>query len=243
VRSWTSSPVDARRNVLLASLATEDFGAFAQQLEPVSLEYREVLYQPGEPLSHVYFPASGLVSIVAVSLSGASIEVGPVGRDGMVGLPVYLGAGSDPLQAFVQVPPCLALRIGAERFREAAEHLPSLERVMRLYVNWTYASMAQWILCARLHPVEERMARWLLMCHERVDQDRFPLTHEFLAQMLGVRRATVTFAAGALQRAGLATFRRGLVTIVDRRALEESACECYQVLAGEYARLFGRPLG
>jgi CRP-like cAMP-binding protein len=110
-----------------------------------------------------------------------------------------------------------------------------------LYVHWTYASMAQWILCARLHPVEERMARWLLMVHDRVAQDTFPLTHEFLAQMLGVRRATVTLAAGTLQRAGLANFRRGLVTILDRAGLESSACECYQLLATEYARLFRRP--
>jgi CRP-like cAMP-binding protein len=101
--------------------------------------------------------------------------------------------------------------------------------------------MAQCILCARLHPAEERMARWLLMCQERVNQNTFPLTHEFLAQLVGVRRATVTLAAGALQRAGLALFRRGLVTIPDPRALSEAACECYPVLTAEYTRLFGRP--
>ena len=241
MRTWTSSPIEPRRNVLLATLEPMDLESLADHLEPVSIDYREVLYRPNEPLSHVYFPVSGMVSIVAVSAAGASVEVGPVGSDGMVGLPVYLGAGSDPLQAFVQVPPCLALRLAAEHFRDAVERLPTLQRNMRLYVHWTYTSMAQWILCARLHPAEERMARWLLMCHERVNQNTFPLTHEFLAQMVGVRRATVTLAAGALQRAGLAIFRRGLVTIPDPRALEEAACECYGVLKAEYTRLFGRP--
>jgi CRP-like cAMP-binding protein len=243
VRIWTSSALDPMRNLLLASLGVEDLRTLARHLEPVSLEYREVLYHPGEALSHVYFPVSGLVSILAVSATGATVEVGPVGRDGMVGLPIYLGSGTDPLQASAQIPPCLALRIAADCFREATERIASLERIMRLYVQWTYASMAQWVLCARLHPIEERLARWLLMCHERVLQDTFPLTHEFLAQMLGVRRATVTLAAGSLERAGLVLFRRGLVTIADRPALEDAACECHRVLLAEYARLFGRAPG
>jgi CRP-like cAMP-binding protein len=243
VRAWTSSPVDPLRNCLLAMLTPDDLAQLSSSLDPVFLDYREVLYRPHETLSHVYFPVSGLISIVAASASGASVEVGPVGRDGMIGLPVYLGADSDPLQALVQVPPCLALRVEASRFRTATEQLPSLQATMRVYVHWSYASMAQWVLCARLHQVEERMARWLLQCHERVVQNTFPLTHEFLAQMLGVRRATVTLAAGALQRAGLVSFRRGLVSILDRDALAETACECYAVLAAEYGRLFGQALG
>ena len=242
MRPWTSVRPDPRGNLLLAALTESDRNALAADLEPVALDYREVIYHPHEPLSHVYFPLSGLISLVVTSRGGGTVEVGPVGRDGMLGLPVFLGAATDPLEAFAQIVPCLAFRIPSATFAEAAERLPSLQKVMRLYVQWTYFGMAQWVLCARLHPAEERMARWLLMCQDRVAQDSFPLTHEFLAQMLGVRRATVTLAAGTLHQSGLVAYRRGLVSILDRQAMEQATCECYPVSTDEYRRLFGRSL-
>jgi hypothetical protein len=158
----------------------------------------------------------------------------------MVGLPVYLGGGTDPLEAFVQVAPVETVRLRTPDFQALLSEHPDLRRVMGLYTQWTYFGMAQWVLCARLHPVEERMARWLLMCHDRLGQDAFPLTHEYLAEMLGVRRASVTIAAGVLRKGGLIEYHRGVVTILDRPRLEEAACECNRVTAEEYRRLFGR---
>lgn len=232
--------MDARRNHLLDSLDDADLQSVMACADQVTLGHRATLYEYEEPISHVYFPIAGLVSIVATSREGATVEVGPVGCDGMVGLPVYLGGDSDPLEAFVQVAPVESVRISSRDFKRLVEEVPALERTVRRYVQWSYYSMAQWVLCARLHPLEERMARWLLMCHDRLGADQFPLTHEYLAEMLGVRRAGVTVAAGTLRQAGLIEYRRGVVTIRDRQALESAACECNRVTAAEYHRLLGR---
>ena len=177
---------------------------------------------------------------MAISREGSTVEVGPVGCDGMVGLPVFLGGETDPLEAFVQVGPVEAVRLPTPAFLALVEDCPDFEQVMRRYVQWSHFGMAQWVLCARLHPVEERMARWLLMCHDRLGTDQFPLTHEYLADMLGVRRASVTIAAGVLRKGGLIEYHRGVVTILDRPRLEEAACECNRVTAEEYRRLMGR---
>ena len=158
----------------------------------------------------------------------------------MVGLPVFLGGETDQLQAFVQVGTVEAMRLPTPAFLELIGQQPDLEGVMSRYVQWSYFGMAQWVLCARLHPLEERMARWLLMCHDRLAIDQFPLTHEYIAQMLGVRRPSVTIAAGTLRQAGLIEYHRGIVSILDRPRLEEAACECNRVSAAEYRRLLGR---
>jgi CRP-like cAMP-binding protein len=230
----------ACRNHLLATLNPATLTAVAARGEHVRLTERTPVYEAGEPIPHVDFPLAGLVSIVATSRDGSTVEVGPVGCDGMVGLPVFLGGGTDPLEAFVQVGCVEAVRLATPAFLQLLQEQPDLEALMRRYVQWTYFGMAQWVLCARLHPVEERMGRWLLMCHDRLGVDQFPLTHEYLAEMLGVRRASVTIAAGTLRKAGLIEYHRGLITILDRPRLEDAACECNRVSAAEYRRLIGR---
>jgi CRP-like cAMP-binding protein len=230
----------AQRNHLLASLNREALTAVAARAEHVRLTERTPIYESGEPIVHVDFPLCGLISIVAISRDGSTVEVGPVGCDGMVGLPVFLGGGTDPLEGFVQVGSVETVRLPTPTFKELLTEYADLEGVMRRYVQWSYFGMAQWVLCARLHPVEERMARWLLMCQDRLGLEQFPLTHEYLAEMLGVRRASVTIAAGTLRKAGLIEYHRGIVTILDRARLEDAACECNRVSAGEYLRLIGR---
>jgi CRP-like cAMP-binding protein len=233
-------PVEPRRNLLLAALPADELAALASELEPVAFAQNQRLYEANQPLSDAFFVVRGMVSMVRTTGDGGTVEVGPVGRDGMVGLPVFLDASTDPLHAFAQVLPCEALRIRAEPFRSACDRLRSLREIMGRYTSWTYTGMAQWVACARLHEAHQRMARWLLMCHDRLEGHTLALTHDFLAQMLGVRRPTVTLAAGTLQKAGLIRYSRGVVTILDRAGLEDVACECHRVSRDEYRRLFGR---
>ena len=233
-------PVEPTRNLLLAALPSAELGQLAGALEQVTFSDNERLYEANHPLSHVFFVVRGMVSMVRTTGDGGTVEVGPVGRDGMVGLPVFLDARTDPLHAFAQVLPCEALRMPAGAFRAACEELPGLRSVISRYVSWTYTGMAQWVACARLHEAHERMARWLLMCHDRLEGHTLALTHDLLSQMLGVRRPTVTLAAGMLQKAVLIRYSRGVVTILDRAGLEEAACECHRVSRNEYRRLFGR---
>lgn len=233
-------PVEPRRNLLLAALPADELASLASELEPVAFAQNQRLYESNQPLSGVFFVVRGMVSMLRTTGDGGTVEVGPVGRDGMVGLPVFLDASTDPLHAVAQVLPCEALRIRADDFRAACDQLRGLREVMGRYTSWTYTGMAQWVACARLHEAHERMARWLLMCHDRLEGHTVALTHEFLAQMLGVRRPTVTLAAGMLQKADLIRYSRGVVTILDRAGLEDVACECHRVSREEYRRLFGR---
>jgi CRP-like cAMP-binding protein len=232
--------VDPTRNLLLEALPEMELAALTADFEPVSFVQNEPLYEADQPLTHAFFVLRGMVSMLRTTGDGATVEVGPVGRDGMVGLPLFLGAGTDPLSACAQILPCEALRMRADAFASACDELPGLRRVISRYTSWVYTGMAQWVACARLHEAPERMARWLLMCHDRLEGDTLALTHDFLAQMLGVRRPTVTLAAGMLQKAGLIRYSRGVVTILDRPRLEELSCECHRVSRQEYLRLFGR---
>lgn len=232
--------LDPLRNLLLAGLPPEEMALLNGSLEPVTFTQNEPLYRANQPLSHAFFIVRSMVSMVRTTGEGATVEVGPVGRDGMIGVPIFLDATTDPLDAFAQILPCEALRMPAEAFRRASEQLPALHSAMSRYTSWIYTGMAQWVACARLHELDERLGRWLLMCHDRLEGDTLALTHEFLAQMLGVRRPTVTLAAGMLQKAGLIRYSRGVVTILDRAGLEEVACECHRVSRNEYLRLFGR---
>jgi CRP-like cAMP-binding protein len=233
-------PLETTRNLLLAALPAPELEQLAAALQPIAFTQNEPLYQANQPLSHVFFVVRGMVSMVRTTGDGGTVEVGPVGRDGMVGLPVFLDAGTDPLNAFAQILPCEALSMPGDAFRTACDELRGLRSVISRYASWTCTGMAQWVACARLHEAHERMARWLLMCHDRLEGHTLALTHNFLAQMLGVRRPTVTLAAGMLQKAGLIYYSRGVVTILDRAGLEEVACECHRVSRNEYLRLFGR---
>jgi CRP-like cAMP-binding protein len=233
------APLDARDNRLLCCLPEDEREQLLTRATPTSLGLRQRVYEAGDSMTHVFFPVAGLLSVIATSRGGATVEVGPVGCDGMVGLPVFLGGDSDPLEAFCQIAPVDGLRMPATAFRDCLTRLPGLDRVIRLYAQWTYYAMAQWVLCARVHPVEERLARWLMMCHDRVGADRFPLTHEFLSEMLGTRRASVTIAAGVLRAARIVDYERGMVTVLDRHGLAEASCECWRVTNIEYRRLLG----
>lgn len=197
------------RNRLLASLPQSDFERLKPSLEPVDLTYRRSLYQANRKIPYVYFFETGVGSLVKTMKNGDASEVGTVGNEGIVGLPIVLGDTRSPSAVYVQVPG-EGLRMKAESFREAMESSQALKTSLLHYAHAFFNQVAQSAACANHHVLEQRCARWLLMTHERMDSDHFLLTHEFLAMMLGIRsRSGVTIAAGALQRAGLIRYRRG----------------------------------
>jgi CRP-like cAMP-binding protein len=195
------------------------------------------------PIEHAYFVQRGVVSLVAPVDQGErgwarTVEVGPIGNEGMVGLPLVLSTDREPVRAFVQVPDG-AWRISAATLRRALDDVIGLRPLLLRYVQTFLNQVGQGSACNRAHAVQERCARWLLMTHDRVGEDEFPLTQEFLAAMLGVRRAGVTVAAGMLQRAGFIKYVRGDITVVDRKGLESASCACYATIRDTYERLFG----
>ncbi len=223
----------------LAEASAEEYDALRRQLEPVASEREDLLFEPGAPIPAVYFPRTSVCSIVKIMADGRRVEVGTTGFEGMVGLPVFLGAASTPFQCFVQVPG-LGWRLAADAFRRAAAPGTALHGVVQPYAQYLFDQAAHSVACNRLHAVDRRCARWLLMTHDRVHRaERFPLTQEFLALMLGVRRASVSVAAEALQDAGLIRYRRGNITVLDRPGLEAAACECYHTDRADYRRLLG----
>jgi CRP-like cAMP-binding protein len=215
------------RNRLLAVVPPDEQAHLLPHLEEVTLESGRVLAEPNQTLSHAYFPDSCVISYVRRMKDGATAEVATVGDEGVVGLNLYFGARSSLSLTAVQVPGA-ARRIRASTFVELASELPGLERELRHFAHGHSTWLGQTAACNRLHPLDQRCARWLLQTHDRVaGADTFSLTHEFLANMLGVRRAGVTEAAGALQRSGLIAYARGRMRILDRVGLEAAACECY----------------
>jgi CRP-like cAMP-binding protein len=227
------------RNRLLAALPPGDLDWLRPRLESVDLAHRTILHAPGEPITAVHFPETGWVSMLATLESGDSAEVGLVGREGMVGLPLLLGTDRSPFEAMVQAE-ATALRLSADAFQTALEHSIALRTLLLRYTLAFTAQVSQTAACNGRHQIEQRLARWMLMAHDRSEGDSFPMTHEFLSMMLGVRRAGVTVAAGALQRAGLIRYERGRMTVTDRDGLEAGACDCYDQVRREYERLFGR---
>jgi len=226
-------------NLLLAALPPTSLARLRPHLELVPFAVKDSVYRPDEPIPYAVFPCSGVFSLLAVGdEEGELVEVATVGNEGFVSLPLFLGADRTPSMCFCQVPG-EALRIAAGAFREAATTDPAFGAVLNRYVLALFTQMAQASFCNRSHPIGQRCARWLLMTEDRVGRPEFGLTHEFLSQMLGVRRATVTEAVGPLQEAGLITYVRGVVRVVDRPGLEEVACECYRIIREEYRRLVG----
>jgi CRP-like cAMP-binding protein len=228
------------RNRLLAELPPEEDAQLRPHLERVSLGVKDVLYEPYQPIPSIYFPETGVLSIVAIMGDGKTSEVGLVGPEGMLGLPVFLGGETSPRRAFAQVPG-ESLRMTAAVFTAVLPRAGTLMRRLQRYTQALFTQVSQSAACNTLHETAPRCCRWLLMTHDRVGGDEFLLTHEFLAAMLGVRRASVSAVAAALQRAGLVRYRRGQVTIVNRPGLEAAACECYRIIATEYDRLLGPP--
>jgi CRP-like cAMP-binding protein len=230
--------VGPQLNRLLAHLKPEDMQRLAPDLERVKLAYKQSLYRAHEPIELVYFIETGVASLVNTMANGAASEVGTIGNEGMVGLPVLLGDSEAPTSVYMQVPGA-GLRMRASSFRRALEHSEALRAVLLRYAHVLFNQVAQSAACAHFHALEQRCCRWLLMTHDRMASDEFLLTHEFLAMMLGVRRAGVTQAAGTLQRAGLIQYRHGRIAILDREALEQRSCECYAVTKEEFDRLLG----
>ena len=230
------------RNHILAVLPPEELRALRPHLEPVPLERRMVAYDPLEPITHAYFVETGVISVLSIMRDRTAIETATIGCEGVIGLPLYLGVDAVAEQAFVQVPGN-GHRLPAATFRDLSHRLPTLSRTLDRYAVCVFTLAAQCSGCNRVHSMEQRLARWLLSSHDRVGVDQFPLTQEFMSQMLGVRRATVSEAASALQEDGLIRYSRGMLTIADRHGLEMAACDCYRIVRDEFDRLLGKPVG
>jgi len=233
-------PAGARGNRLieaLAVLAPSDAAWVATQIEPVELDIGQLIASAGEPFRHVYFPETAVFSIISRMADGSAVEVGTVGNEGMAGVGVLLGADASVNETVAQIPGT-AGRIESARFVDGVATRPELRRLLNRYTEAYLTQVAQTAACNRLHGIEARCARWLLMTHDRVGEaERFPLTQEYLAIMLGVRRGGVSLAAGTLRDAGLIQYSRGAIRVVDRAGLEKVACECYGIVRRHFDRL------
>lgn len=225
-----------RDNRILAGLLPVDLERLEAALEFVSVDFRQEISGPEDSMSHVFFPTSALVSILHPMEDGRSVEVGSVGRDGVVGVRALFGDPHSP-QRFVAQIPGEAYRLPFNLFAREARSPGTFHDLLLRYTGALLFQQSQWVACSILHTVEQRCCRWLVMVRDRTGRDQFPLTHEFLAQMLGVRRASVTEVARTLQKAGLIAYRRGEMTIADAPALEKAACECYRRVKAEFTRL------
>jgi CRP-like cAMP-binding protein len=233
----------APRNRLLAALPPDDLARLRPRLEAVELPFRKVLHAPGEPIEAVYFPETGYSSMLAYLEDGDAAEVGLVGNDGMVGLPVLLGADHDDIEAMVQSPGT-ALRMNAAAFRAELDRTPAFRTLLLRYALVHHGQVARTAACNGRHHIDQRLARWLLMAHDRTTgNDEFPMTHEFLSMMLGVRRAGISTTAGTLQKAGFIRYQRGCIEVTDRPGLESVACECYGIVRRAQDQLLGTPTG
>jgi CRP-like cAMP-binding protein len=224
-------------NRFLAALPPHDFSLLAPHLRTIALERGVMLHDVGEEIEHVYFPHTGMVSLVAVMQSGATVETATIGRGGVIGASAGLGARWTFGRAIVQLPGTAAW-LAASQFHAAANESQAIRQLVVRYNDLLLAQVQQSVACNALHALEARLCRWLLQTHDCVDGDAIPLTQEFLGQMLGVRRTTVTIAARLLQSAGLIRYRRGLIHIVDRAGLEDISCECYAVVRHNVDKVF-----
>ncbi|MGY1680294.1 Crp/Fnr family transcriptional regulator [Geodermatophilus sp. SYSU D01176] len=233
-------PRDPRRNLILGALPDDEYARLSPLLRPVDLQVREVLYEQGRPIEHVYLPLDCVLSVLSAVEGEAAVEVASVGYEGVSGLPVFLGSAVSPHDSLCQVAGT-AVRLSTADLRAFLTGDGALHDLLHRYTQAVMVQLSQNVACNRLHTTEERCARWLMQTRDRVGADEFELTQEFLAQMLGVRRGTVSLTAGVLQQAGVIRYTRGRITVVDAGALHDAACECYDVVQAEYARLSGAP--
>ncbi|HEX8127846.1 MAG TPA: Crp/Fnr family transcriptional regulator [Pyrinomonadaceae bacterium] len=232
-RRGTSPPTSNR---VLNSLPSKEYERLSAYLEPVEMSHNEVLYRPNEPLTHVYFPNHGTVSVVCSFEDGRSVEAGMVGNEGMFGVCVFLGSITAPLEAVVQLPGD-ALRMRSDILRAEFKRGEHLQDLLLRYTQAFIIQIAQTAACNRSHPIDGRLARWLLACQDRAQANELQLTHEFIAVMLGTRRAGISEAAARLQDEGVIRYRRGHVNILNRQKLEAQSCECYPIVKQEFDRL------
>jgi CRP-like cAMP-binding protein len=223
-------------NHILASLSAEEYERLRPHLEQVELHLGKIISQPNEPIEYAYFPQRGTISVTVLMEDGLQAEVGVAGNEGMFGLPIVLGTDSAPLQSMVQIPG-QALRLKADALRGEVKSCGQLQQTLLRYAQAFFIQTAITAACNRVHHLDGRLARWLLMCQDRAGVDDLQLTHEFIATMLGVRRAGVSVAANMLQAEGFINYTRGNIRILDRKGLEGFSCECYEVVKREFARL------
>ena len=234
-----TNPKDPRtkiENRLLRALPKKEYNRLAAHLEQVPLHFADVLYEPGDTIEYVYFPNAGIISLLSTVEDRSTLEIGVIGNEGMVGVSVLLGVKTSPNRAIVQGEGS-AMRMKAAALRKAMNGDGSLQRLLHLSTHALMTQISQSAACNRFHTVEARLARWLLMMHDRMGTDEFRLTQQFLSDMLGVRRVGVTNAATALQRDKLITYSRGNITILNRAGLEAAACKCYSLVKAEYDSL------
>jgi CRP-like cAMP-binding protein len=231
-------PVPALQNSLLESLPADDYALVAPSLLQIEVERGRLLYDPGDPIEQVYFPHDGVISLMTLMESGAAIESATIGPEGALGLMAAVAPRQSLSRAIVQTP-LKAARISADRLHEAWVKSPRIRQLVDRHTEALFGHAIQSVACNALHSVEARFCRWLLTCHDRISGDTIALTQEFLADMLGVQRTTVTAVARSLQQKGVIRYRRGVVDIIDRSALEALACECHDVIRRTYDRLLG----
>jgi CRP-like cAMP-binding protein len=210
-------------------LAPDDYSLLRPHLTQVKLPQQTILQEPEQPIEHVYFPLTGMVSMVAVLSTGDTIEIAAIGREGAIGTKIGLQPQLAFAKAIVQLP-CTALRINIDKFQEAAQRSLAITHIATCAIDVMTTNLQQSAACNAIHPIETRLARWLLHARDRYESDRLPLTQEFLSMMLGVRRTTVSLTAQTLQNAGMIRYRRGAIELTDRKALEAMSCECYHTV-------------
>ncbi|MDO9258819.1 MAG: Crp/Fnr family transcriptional regulator [Polaromonas sp.] len=232
-----SAEIPVVTNHLISRLSREERNRFLQHCESTELVFGDILCEPDQPIQHVYFPLTGFISLV-ISMEGHQpLEVGLIGNEGMLGATLTLEVADAPLKAVVQGSGS-ALRMTAAQFQRELHNSPCMLATLNRYVYVLVTQLSQTAACTHFHEIEPRLARWLLMTHDRAHADHFHLTQEYLADMLGVRRSSITIAAGKLQQQKLISYIRGDINILNRNALEAASCACYNVLNDHYARLF-----
>jgi len=232
---------EARLNHLFAWVSEEELMRLLPNLQPLTLSLGEVLYESGEKMDYVYFPTTAIISLLYIMENGSTAEIGVVGNDGLVGIAIFMGGDTTPNRAVVQSAG-KAFKMQAKEMKEEFTRGGRFHSLCLRYTQALITQISQTAVCNRLHSIDQQLCRWLLLSHDRLPTSRLIMTQELISNMLGVRREGITHAAKRLQKAGYISYVRGDMTILDRKGLEASVCECYQVVRTEYDRLLGRGL-
>ncbi len=229
-------------NKLLAALPISEYERLIPHFKETNLECGTILYEPYEPINSMYFPITVMISLVSIMENGSTTEIGLIGNEGMIGLPAILGGQFSISRAIVQIEGN-GLKINSDIIKEEFDRGETLQKILLLHTQARLTQISQSAACNRQHRIEARLAKWILSVHDCVLNDEIPLTQEFISNMLGVRRSGVTIAANGLQNAGLISYNRGKITILDYEGLENTACECYRLVQNEFIRLLGARRG